>query len=227
MNRTTPLVLTLAVAAALAATACHRNDNQNADTTAGAGMATAATTPPPVDSSAGAMAGADAYGNAGAATTPTGPITDTDFYAQALDSGRKEVAAATLGTTTASDAGVKSFADMLVKDHTAMNQKVAAAAGQSDAAAPAPDASATADLQGKSGADFDRAFVDKMVTDHQNAIALFENAAQNASTDQAKSLAQDALPKLRAHLQTAQDLQGKLGGGTGSMGSDGTGNPGT
>ena len=137
------------------------------------------------------------------------------------------MAAATLATTAASDAGVKSFADMLVKDHSAMNQKVAAAAGQSDAAAPAPDASATADLQGKTGADFDRAFIDKMVADHQAAVALFENAAQNASTDQAKSLAQDGLPKLRAHLQTAQDLQAKLGGGTGAM-SDGTaGAPGT
>lgn len=226
MNRTTPLVLTMAVAAALAATACHRNDN--ADTTAGAGMATAATTPPPMDSSAGAMGATGANGNTGAdGTMPTGPITDTDFYSRALDDGRKEVAAATLATTTASDAGVKSFANTLVKDHTAMNQKLAAAAGQSDAAAPSPDASATADLQGKTGADFDRAFVDKMVTDHQNAIAMFENAAQNASTDQAKSLAQDALPKLRAHLQTAQDLQGKLGGGTGGMGTDGTGNPGT
>lgn len=224
MNRTTPLVLSLAVAAVLAATACHRDDTQNADTTAASDAAAAAATPP-ADASTGAMGdNADAYGNTGA---PTGPIADTDFYAQALDSGRKEVAAATLATTAASDAGVKSFADMLVKDHTAMNQKVAAAAGQSDAAAPAPDASATADLQGKAGADFDRDFIDKMVADHQAAVALFENAAQNASTDQAKSLAQDGLPKLRAHLQTAQDLQGKLGGATGAM-SDGTaGAPGT
>lgn len=224
MNRTAPLVLSLAVAAAIAATACQRDDTRNADTTAAADAAAAAATPP-TDASTGAMGdNADAYGNTGA--TPTGPIADTDFYAQALDSGRKEVAAATLATTTASDAGVKSFADMLVKDHTAMNQKVAAAAGQSDAAAPAPDASATADLQGKSGADFDRAFVDRMVADHQAAVALFENASRNASTDQAKSLAQDGLPKLRAHLQTAQDLQAKLGGGTGAM-SDGTGTPGT
>lgn len=218
MNRTVPLLLPIAIAAAFAATACHRDDNANALDNAAATPA-AATTPPPMDASAGAMG---ATGDMAGANS--GPITDTDFYGQALDSGRKEVAAGTLASTTASDAAVKSFANMLVQDHTAMNQKVLAASGQSDAAAPAPDATATADLQGKTGADFDRAFIDKMVSDHQAAIALFENAAQNASTDQAKSLAQDGLPKLREHLQTAQDLQGKLGGG---MGSNAAGTPGT
>jgi putative membrane protein len=216
MNRNSPsLILSVAIAAAFAA-GCHRNDDTNAtDANAAAAMPTATTMPPPMDASAGAM------GTNGdmAGTTPAGPIAETDFYSQALDAGRKEVAAATLASATASDAGVKSFADTLVKDHTALNRQVATASGQSDAAAPAPDATATADLQGRTGADFDRAFIDMMVTDHQNAIALFENAAQNASTEQAKSLAQGALPTLREHLQAAQDLQGKLGG---SMGSPGT-----
>ena len=207
-HRTALLVLSVAIAGALAA-GCHRDD-QAANGEYG-DTATPATTPA-TDEAAGTTATppgdmTDATGVA------TGPISDADFYQQALDGGRKEVAAATLAAGNATDAGVKSFADMLVKDHTAMNQQVANAAGQADAAAPAPDASATADLQGKTGADFDRAFVDKMVADHQKTIALFENAAQNASTDEAKSLAQGALPKLREHLQTAQDLQGRLGGG--------------
>ena len=167
MNRTVPLLLPIAIAAAVAATACHRDDNANALDNA-AMTPTAATTPPPMDASAGAM------GTTGdMAGANSGPITDTDFYGQALDSGRKEVAAATLASTTASDAAVKSFANRLVQDHTAMNEKVLAASGQADAAAPAPDATATADLQGKTGAEFDRAFIDKMVSDHQAAIALF------------------------------------------------------
>jgi putative membrane protein len=219
-HRTALLVLSVAIAGTFA-TACHRNDNDDAN------PAYDATTAPATPDATGADAAATAPGamtDAGTGTATAGPIQDTDFYQQALDGGRKEVAAATLASTSASDAGVKSFADMLVKDHTAMNQQVAAAAGQADAAAPAPDASATADLQGKTGADFDRAFVDKMVGDHQATIALFENAAQNASTDEAKSLAQGALPKLREHLQTAQDLQSRLGG---AMAADDTGAPGT
>ncbi len=192
-RRTATLILSAAIAA-LFASGCKRdrNDADNA-----------------YDAS---TAAAPATGDTAGTSPAPGALLDTDFYQQALDGGRKEVAAASLASGSAQDPGVKSFADMLVADHTAMNQQVMAAAGQADAAAPAPDATATADLQGKTGADFDRAFVDKMVSDHEATIALFENAAQNASTDQAKSLAQGALPKLRSHLQTAQDLQAKLGG---------------
>ena len=204
------LALSIAVAGALAA-GCHRND-EAANGEYGATTPPAAAPATDANAAANATAPGDMTDTTGTGVA-TGPIRDTDFYQQALDGGRKEVAAATLASTSATDAGVKSFASMLVSDHSALNQQLMAASGQADAAAPAPDVSATADLQGKTGADFDRAFIDKMVTDHQGAIALFENAAQNASTDQAKSLAQDALPKLRAHLQAAQDLQGKLGGG--------------
>lgn len=202
MNRPVALLLPVAIAAAVAATACHRDDDAAARDAAAA-MPPAVTTPSPADASPEPM---------GASTASNSAITDADFYGQALDGGRKEVAAATLASTTASDAAVKSFADMLVRDHTAMNEKVLAASGQADAAAPAPDATATADLQGKTGEGFDRAFVDKMVSDHQAAIALFENASRNAGTEEARALARDALPRLRAHLQTAQELQGKLGG---------------
>jgi putative membrane protein len=197
------LVVSIAVAGVLA-TGCRRSgEAANADygaTTPATDAAAAAAATPPGDMT-------DTTG-----TMATGPVLDTDFYQQALDGGRKEVAVATLASTSATDAGVKSLADMLVRDHTALNQQLMTAAGQADAAAPAPDATATADLQGKTGADFDRAFVDMMVASHRKGIALFENAAMNASTDQAKSLAQEALPKLRAHLQAGLDLQARLGG---------------
>jgi len=49
-----------------------------------------------------------------------------------------------------------------------------------------------------------------MVTDHQTDIPKFENAANNASTAEAKKLASDVLPTLREHLKMAQDLQQKM-----------------
>ena len=56
-----------------------------------------------------------------------------------------------------------------------------------------------------------KAWVDMMVSDHQKAVAMFENAEKNASTDQAKALASAALPTLRDHLKAVQDLQTKMG----------------
>ena len=205
------LILSLAIAGVLGGCNDHDADDSTAmdDTVA------------PADDSA--MAGADmtqpAYDETGAMDTngamgvQTGPITDAEFYQLAMDANRKEIAAGNMAQEQAQDASVKDYAQTMVTDHTAMNQKVTEAAGMADAATPAPDPTATADLQGKTGADFDRAYIEMMVMDHQKAVATFENAAQNASTDQAKMLAQDALPKLRDHLQRAQQLQQQLGGG--------------
>jgi len=140
----------------------------------------------------------------------TGPITDTQFYEQALTGGQKEIDASNLEKSQGSNADAKKVADKLIADHTAMGKKVMAAAG-SGATAPVPDTTTPADLQGKTGKDFDKAWVDMMVSDHQKAISMFENAEKNASTDQAKALASAALPTLRDHLKAVQDLQTKMG----------------
>ena len=204
-NRTSLLVLSVTIAGLLAA--CNNNEaNDDAALADTAAMEADGTATPPAYDETGAM------DTTGAPGVPTGPITDTDFYRQAMEANRMEIAAGTMAQEQAQDQAVKDYGKMMVDDHTAMNQQVSEAAGMADAATPAPDPTATADLQGKTGADFDRAYIDMMVMDHQQVIAMVENAAQNASTDQAKTLAQGALPKLREHLQRAQELQRQLGG---------------
>jgi len=179
-----------------------------ADTAAAnGGMAsdTGAMTPPPSASTAAMPASTG--------TTPSGmaagPISDTDFYQQALSGGQKEIDAGKMEAKQGSSADAKKLANELVADHTALGKKVQAAAG-SAVTPPASDMTASADLQGKTGKDLDTAWADMMVNDHQKTITLFENASNNASTDQAKKLASDALPTLRDHLKKSQDLQQKL-----------------
>ena len=212
-TRTSLLILSVAIAGLLAA--CN-NDRAPDDTALGdtAGVTPEGTTPGMDDTTPGY----DATGTMtpdGAMGVQTGPITDTEFYRLAMQSNQKEIAAGNMARDQAEDQEVRDYADMMVTDHTAMNQQVQDAAGTADAATPAPDPTATAELQGQTGADFDRAYIDMMVMDHQKAVAIFENAAQNASTDEAKTLATNALPKLRDHLQRAQQLQQRLGGGSG------------
>lgn len=223
-SRTSLLILSVAIAGLLAA--CN-NDNDAVDDTALGDTATAdaAATTPGVDPNAPGYDANGAMTPDGALGVQTGPITDTEFYRLAMQANEKEIAAGNMAKDQASDASVKDYAQMMVTDHTAMNQQVQEAAGSADAAMPAPDPTATAELQGKTAADFDRAYIDMMVMDHQKAVAMFENAAQNASTDEAKMLAQNALPKLREHLQRAQELQSQLGGG--AMSDAGTTDAGT
>jgi putative membrane protein len=61
-------------------------------------------------------------------------------------------------------------------------------------------------LAGKSGADFDKAFIAVMVSDHEDHVSLFEKKAQNADDPDVRSFASDNLPKLKAHLEHAQQL---------------------
>jgi putative membrane protein len=179
------------------------------DTTAGnmSGAGTADTT----GTSASDMSGASDTAMAnGADAATSGPVTDTQFYSQALMGGEKEIAASQMESNQGSNADVKQAAMKIASDHAAMGTKIQAAAG-SKVTAPTPDSAMTASLQGKTGADLDRAYLDAMVTDHQNAIAMFENASKNASTPEAKKLATEGLPKLRDHLKTVQQLQRKMG----------------
>lgn len=67
-------------------------------------------------------------------------------------------------------------------------------------------------LQGLNGADFDRAFIQQMVSDHQRAVADFQRAASSASDSDVRRFAQQTLPGLQEHLQQARALSERLGG---------------
>jgi putative membrane protein len=167
-------------------------------------------TPPPSATSASPMGSGMAASNMPAdGAAPSGPVSDTTFYADAMKGDQKEINSSQMVEKSGSSADVKKMAKKIESDHTAFDKKVKAAAGSN---VPAPSTADTTDssLAGKTGADLDKAYVDSMVTDHQAAIANFENAASNASTAEAKKLANEALPKLRDHLKMAQDLQQKL-----------------
>ena len=55
------------------------------------------------------------------------------------------------------------------------------------------------------GADFDKEWVEMMIKDHTDAIALFTSAASSADPDIA-AFATKTLPALKEHLKTVQAL---------------------
>ena len=141
-TRTSLLILSVALSGLLAG--CN-NDNDATDDTLGADTAATmpeGTTTPGIDDT---MPADTTMGNDAATMgVQTGPITDTGFYAQATQANQKEIAAGTMATGQATDQAVKDYAQMLVTDHTSMAQQRQDAAGTADAAAPAPDPTATA-----------------------------------------------------------------------------------
>lgn len=61
-------------------------------------------------------------------------------------------------------------------------------------------------LSKKSGADFDKAFVDLMADEHKSDVKLFERASKSADDDAVRSFASQHLPSLQAHLDHANNL---------------------
>jgi len=136
-----------------------------------------------------------------------------DFLRKAASINMAEVEAGKLAQSQAQSADVKSFADMMVKDHTDANDKLRTAAGTS-AGFPSdilPEHKAAADqFKNQKGAAFDRAFIDAMVDGHQQAIDLFQQEASSGQNDQLKSFAQSMLPSLKMHLDHAKEIQSNL-----------------
>ncbi len=64
-------------------------------------------------------------------------------------------------------------------------------------------------LNDKSGNDFDKVYIDKMVSSHKDAIDLFEKASQVINDSEIKSWAKVTLAELRKHLDQSIESQEK------------------
>jgi putative membrane protein len=132
------------------------------------------------------------------------------FLKEAIEGNFAEVQMGQLAQKQASSAGVRSFGEMLEKDHSSANQKATAAATSLGMTPPtSQNKKQTADfdkMSKLSGVQFDKAFVTHMVADHKKDIKDYEKAAKKK--DAAGSYAIETLPTLRKHLDTALSLSG-------------------
>jgi putative membrane protein len=149
-------------------------------------------------------------GTADMNATNTGAAIDSAFLTDAMKGDNSEVALGKIAQTKGSTQGVKDLGTMLVNDHGAHKQQVAALAQQAGVAVTddVMDEAKTlmTKLNGLSGSAFDKAFVDAAIEDHQKDIAKYEAQAKSGDP-QTAALANQTLPTLRKHLDTAQSLQ--------------------
>ena len=142
---------------------------------------------------------------------------DTQFVAKAIQDGMAEVELGRTAEKKASSPEVKRFAERMVKDHGAANQKLEALAKKHKIEAKGtygtpplkPDEEAKsekADLSKLSGKEFDQAYAREMVQDHEKAVSLFQDEAKNGKDKEVSQLAGSLLPTLEEHLKMAQGL---------------------
>lgn len=139
---------------------------------------------------------------------------DATFVTTAASDGMAEVAAGKMALEKTTNPRVKSFAGMMVTDHTKANTELTGLAKTKNITlptAPGADHQKKADeLSKKTGADFDKAYVDAMVDGHKKAVKLFTDASQNCKDADLKAFAAKTLPTLQMHLDSINALKASM-----------------
>ncbi|MGF7078792.1 DUF4142 domain-containing protein [Mucilaginibacter sp. UYCu711] len=130
---------------------------------------------------------------------------DAKFAVDAANGGMTEIELSKLALERATNAKVKEFANMMVMDHSKAGDELKGIATTKNITLPAEvnedSKKAIADLSAKkAGADFDKAYVDKMVSDHKSTVDLFEDASKNVKDPDLKAFADKTLPTIKGHL---------------------------
>lgn len=139
---------------------------------------------------------------------------DQSFVTKAAIGGMAEVKLGQLATQKASNADVKKFGQQMVDDHGKANDELKQLASQKGITLPTDvDAKqqATYDRLSKlSGAEFDKAYMHDMVTDHHEDVSEFQKESRSGSDPDVKAWATKTLPTLQHHLQMAESTNAKV-----------------
>jgi putative membrane protein len=161
------------------------------------------------------VTGDSAAMSAGDATTPAGILSQLNV------ANTTEIQLATLASRKAASPQTKQVAKKLAADHSKNRQQVQALAqklnvtltpARGGSMSAADSVALPADLQDRSGADFDRAFLQHQIADHQANIQRIETQMVPSAQDpQLKSFLQKTVTEMQAHLASLEQVQQRMG----------------
>ena len=155
-----------------------------------------------------------------AQTSPAAAPTDPQIAMIAVTADNVDINAGKLAADKTSNPTVKEFADLMVRDHTSVNNQATALAKKLNLT---PEESATSrslksdgdkmikKLKGMSGAEFDKAYIDNEVSYHEAVAGVVDNTLiPNAKNADLKALLESARPIFASHLNHAKEVQSSL-----------------
>src|SRR4051812_21833495 len=147
-------------------------------------------------------------------------VTDAQIAAIVVAANQVDIDAGKFAADKTSKAEVKSFAQMMVTDHTSVNKsavdlvtklKVTPEENDTSRALKAGGEKNLADLRKLHGAAFDKAYVDHEVAYHEQVIQALDTVlVPNAENAELKALLVKVRPAFVAHLEHAKHLQATL-----------------
>ena len=139
---------------------------------------------------------------------------DYKFAREAAQGGLLEVKLGELAKQKASNPSVQQFAQKMISDHQKANEQLQKIATQKGATIPTEltrrEEAQLEHLQKLTGADFDKAYADRMVKDHKKDVKEFQEAAKNAEDADLKNFAATTLPTLQEHEKMAEQMESSV-----------------
>lgn len=138
----------------------------------------------------------------------------SEFMTKAASGGMMEVELGKMAQQQAQNQQVKDFGTMMVTDHSKANDELKALAASKNIILPDTIGEDHMDhveeLRNKKGGEFDEAYMDLMVSDHQEDVDMFEEASNNLQDAEAKAFAAKTLPVLQKHMAQAQMIDSTM-----------------
>ncbi len=152
---------------------------------------------------------------------------DLEIVAKVQHMNQNAVDLSRLAGTRADSKDVQDYADKLVQDHGAANDKLHSLVEGRGAIVPVlspqdlannPDEKKVANeankLKNLTGKAFDREFTTFMVQDHENGIKAVRTLQEQAQDKELKSFLGNMIPTMQEHLRIARDLSQKVADGS-------------
>ena len=174
-----------------------------------------ACTPATTDDVVGSDSGGSGAQSSSQATTDASKSSqvaaeDTQFMKDAAQSGMAEVKMGELASSNAESQPVKDLAQKIVTDHKKANEELKQLAMKKSVSLPdavtEEQKTMLQHLTSLKGREFDSAFKQHAVENHQKSVDKFKTAAEKAKDADIKAFAAKTLPTLQQHLALAKQL---------------------
>ncbi|WP_303309509.1 DUF4142 domain-containing protein [Hymenobacter sp. BT730] len=145
-----------------------------------------------------------------AATSTNMPVlTDEQFMMKADEGGHNEIGLSKLALEKGVTGEAKTYANKMVADHTKAGTELMAIAKKKNVKLPGDMDAEHKSIQDRlsklSGKEFEKAYMDQMVIDHDKTVALFQSEINNGKDADAKAFASKTLPVIQQHTTMAKE----------------------
>ncbi len=134
------------------------------------------------------------------------------FMKDAAQNSMAEIEMGKLAEQKSQNPEIKKFGQMLVTDHTAAGNELKALAAKKNITLPADTGSHKSMIESlgkESGAGFDKAYINAMVSHHEDDLKAFQKQAENSADPDVKAFAAKIVPVLRKHFDAVKALEAK------------------